>query len=207
MEWQRADDALRALGRVNDDTSRCKALEGDVSELVPDPVLWTRDAYNDAIVNIFTRLNTAGRTLTRKEVRSWLKSNWNAAHTGNKSAAECFAELQEELKQRSIDIGMDDVVNAVSFLWSVRFNAGKLLANSDLLKGSVIRPMAIDLSGTWSVISEAMLEVINDVAERGFSFGTGGQYASVNACGGAMGLAFPERPLADGQSLVDTSKG
>jgi hypothetical protein len=36
--------------------------------------LWSREVYNDAIVNIFTRLNTAGRTLTREDITfAWLK--------------------------------------------------------------------------------------------------------------------------------------
>ncbi len=35
------------------------------------------DDYNEAIVNIFTRLNTAGRTLTREEITfAWLKMGW-----------------------------------------------------------------------------------------------------------------------------------
>ena len=41
-----------------------------------DKQVWTEDSYNDAIVNIFTRLNTAGRTLTRgnhaRVVEGWL---------------------------------------------------------------------------------------------------------------------------------------
>ncbi|HJT36730.1 MAG TPA: DUF262 domain-containing protein [Pirellulales bacterium] len=152
-------------------------------ELVPfDSVLWTREAYNDAIVNIFTRLNTAGRTLTREEITfAWLKSNWNAAQTGGRTAAECFDELRDELKSRELEIGMDELVNAISFFWSASFNDGKLLANSDLLKGSIIRPMAVDLSGTWSIIRESMIEVIDVVDEHGFAFGPAGQYASVNA--------------------------
>jgi hypothetical protein len=152
-------------------------------ELVPfDADLWSRDEYNDAIVNIFTRLNTAGRTLTREEITfAWLKANWNPALTGNLSAAECFEALRDELRARALDVGMDDVVNGVSFLWSVGFNDGKLLSNSDLLKGGVIRPMATDLSKSWAVVCEAVLEVTDTVRERDFLFGPAGQYASVNA--------------------------
>lgn len=152
-------------------------------ELVPfDQTLWERDAYNDAIVNIFTRLNTAGRTLTREEITfAWLKSNWDEAQTESKSATKCFQELLDELKERGLKIEMDELVNAVSFLWSVRFNDGKLLANSDLLKGAVIRPMAADLSANWRVVRNACLEVIEVVQERGFAFGPSGQFSSMNA--------------------------
>lgn len=183
VEKQQIEVLLEPLGELMTTLRDVKLAKVTYLELVPfDPVLWTREAYNDAIVNIFTRLNTAGRTLTREEITfAWLKSNWNAAQTGSKSAAECFEELREELMTRGLGVGMDDVVNAVSFLWSVRFNEGKLLANSDLLKGSVIRPMAVDLSGSWSVIRESMLDVMDVVAEREFAFGAAGQYASVNA--------------------------
>ena len=147
-------------------------------ELVPfDAVLWSRESYNDAIVNIFTRLNTAGRTLTREEITfAWLKSNWNATETGMKSAAECFEDLRGELKARGLDIEMDDLVNAVSFLWSVRFNDGQLLANSDLLKGTIIRPMAVDLSHSWSIIRDSLLEVMDILEEHTLTFGPGGQF-------------------------------
>jgi len=92
-------------------------------ELVPfDSALWTRETYNDAIVNIFTRLNTAGRTLTREDITfAWLKSNWDDGATGGKTAGACFEELLAELVSRGLGIVMDDLVSAVSFLWSVRY--------------------------------------------------------------------------------------
>ena len=47
------------------------ALQIESFELTPE---WNKDDYSDAIVNIFTRLNTAGRTLTREEITlAWLK--------------------------------------------------------------------------------------------------------------------------------------
>lgn len=177
------DFLLEPLGEFMTTLRDVKLSKVTYLELLPfDGMLWTRDAYNDAIVNIFTRLNTAGRTLTREEITfAWLKSNWDASLTDDKSAAECFEELRDELKTRGLDVGMDDVVNAVSYLWSVRFNDGKLLSNSDLLKGSVIRPMAVDLSNSWSVVKESILDVMDVVDERGIAYGSAGQFASVNA--------------------------
>src|SRR3954468_22246940 len=85
-----------------------------------DKLVWTEDTYNDAIVNIFTRLNTAGRTLTREEITlAWLKVGWEPAATGGKTAGECFEELLTELVDRGLSIEMDSLVGAVSFIWSV----------------------------------------------------------------------------------------
>ena len=56
-----------------------------------DKHIWTEDTYNDAIVNIFTRLNTAGRTLTREEITlAWLKVGWEPDATGARPPASAF---------------------------------------------------------------------------------------------------------------------
>jgi hypothetical protein len=152
-------------------------------ELVPfDPDIWTEVSYNDAIVNIFTRLNTAGRTLTREEITfAWLKVGWNRAETNGKTAGDCFKELLEELKKRDLEIEMDNLVNAVSFIWSVCYNEGKILANSDLLRGDAIRPMVSELAKHWSDIQRALLKGIDEVKNRGLEYGPAGQYSSLNA--------------------------
>src|SRR5262249_13261846 len=102
-----------------------------------------RDVYNDAIVNIFTRLNTAGRTLTREDITfAWLKIGWDTAATGNKSAKACIENLSQQLEDLSLPLSVEDVISAVSFVWSTSFNNGKLLSNNDLMRGEAIRPMA-----------------------------------------------------------------
>lgn len=144
--------------------------------------VWTEDDYNDAIVNIFTRLNTAGRTLTREEITlAWLKVGWDQTKTTPKSAGECFHALLDELTTRDLSIEMDDLVNSISFLWSVRFNTGKLIDNRDLLKGGVIKPMASALSENWKTLSEAILKVTDVVATRALERGPSGQYVSLNS--------------------------
>ena len=128
-------------------------------ELLPfDKHIWTEDTYNDAIVNIFTRLNTAGRTLTREEITlAWLKVGWDQTATSGQSAGECFETLLGEVEARGVDIGMDDIVSAVSFIWAVCCNDGKPLANRDLLRGATIRPMASELAMRWGTIRRAVL--------------------------------------------------
>lgn len=144
--------------------------------------VWTEDDYNDAIVNIFTRLNTAGRTLTREEITlAWLKVGWDLTKTGSKTAGECFQALLNELATRELSIEMDDLVSAVSFLWGVRFNSGKLIDNRDLLKGGVIKPMASSLSESWKTISDAILSAMDIVKNRELERGASGQYVSLNS--------------------------
>ena len=144
--------------------------------------LWSEDSYNDAIVNIFTRLNTAGRTLTREEITlAWLKVGWDSTKTRNNSAGECFEELLAELSERNLAVHIDDLVGAVSFIWGVSLNNGKLIDNRDLLKGDVIRPMASDLSERWAPIVKAFIAGIEAVNTRQLEYGASGHYASLNA--------------------------
>ena len=152
-------------------------------ELLPfDNQIWTEDSYNDAIVNIFTRLNSAGRILTREEITlAWLKVGWDASKTGGKTAGECFLELQKEVKNRGLDIEMDSLVSAVSFIWSVSCNQGQLLANRDLLRGDKIRPMALELAKRWTDIHRAVLEGLDAVKSRELKYGTGDQFSSLNS--------------------------
>ena len=152
-------------------------------ELLPfDAHIWTEDSYNDAIVNIFTRLNTAGRTLTREEITlAWLKVGWDPTATGGKTAGECFQELLKALVDRQLKIEMDDLVSAVSFIWSVCCNQGQILANRDLLRGAIIRPMASELAKRWSDIRRALLAGLDAVNSRQLEYGSGGHYSSLNA--------------------------
>jgi hypothetical protein len=139
-----------------------------------------RDVYNDAIVNIFTRLNTAGRTLTREDITfAWLKIGWNIALTQNESAKVCFERLAQHLEELSLPISVEDVVSAVSFLWSVSFNSGKLLNNNDLVKGDAIRPMAANVSEHWELVVEAATRICAHGRDRGLRYRE--HYQSVNS--------------------------
>jgi hypothetical protein len=175
--------SLTPMGELMTTLRDVKLSKVTYLELVPfDKQLWTEDSYNDAIVNIFTRLNTAGRTLTREEITlAWLKVGWNAAATGGKSAGECFESLLGELSDRGLKIEMDDLVRAVSVVWAVTYNEGELLENSDLLKGQIIRPMATALAQDWERISRSILECADAVRGRDLEYGPGAQYASLNA--------------------------
>lgn len=152
-------------------------------ELRPyDQSLWTEDEYNEAIVNIFTRLNTAGRTLTREEITfAWLKVGWDNSLTGRKTAGDCFEQLLAYAQDSNLRIDMDDVVRAVSFLWACGYRDGNLLSDKDLLKGDTVRPMARDLSGVWSDVVDSLRLVVAAAKGRDLRYGQSGQYNSLNA--------------------------
>jgi len=142
--------------------------------------LGSREVYNDAIVNIFTRLNTAGRTLTREDITfAWLKIGWDTASTQGQSAKACIEALAQQLEELSVAISVEDVVSAISFAWSVTFNSGKLLNNDDLMRGDTIRPMAANVSENWGLVVEAATSICAIARDRELRFRE--QYQSVNA--------------------------
>jgi len=145
-----------------------------------EEALGTRESYNDAIVNIFTRLNTAGRTLTREDITfAWLKVGWNTSSTQNQSAKACIEQLAQDLDELSVPVTVEDVVSAVSFVWSVSFNSGKLLNNDDLMRGEAIRPMAANVSENWLLVKEAATKICEHAKDRRLRFRE--HYQSVNA--------------------------
>jgi Protein of unknown function DUF262/Protein of unknown function (DUF1524) len=139
-----------------------------------------REDYNDAIVNIFTRLNTAGRTLTREDITfAWLKIGWDTDATENESAKACIDKLAKQLNDQLLPLSVEDVISAVSFVWSTSFNAGGLLTNNDLMRGDAIRPMAAHVSKNWHLVVEAGIEISTHAKDRGLRFHE--HYQSVNA--------------------------
>ncbi len=128
---------------------------------------WTRDDYSDAIVNIFTRLNSAGRTLSREEITlAWLKVGWEQKLTDNKSAGECLDEIKEYFKDSGFEVEMDEIVRLISFIWAVEYNQGNLLDSKDLLKGAIIRSMASSLATSWLVLKPHIELAANVMKER-----------------------------------------
>lgn len=180
---QKRERVLQPMGELMTTLRDVKLSDVTFLELQPfDPQTWTRDTYNDAIVSIFTRLNTAGRTLTREEITfAWLKVGWQPQFTGGRSAVDCFSELREQLEKDGLDLDIDELVSAASFVWSVSDRGGMPLTNSDLLKGDVIRPMAKDLSRRWISIQESFSAGANFVVQRGLEYGPRGHFSSLYA--------------------------
>lgn len=140
------------------------ALQIESFELTPQ---WTKDDYSDAIVNIFTRLNTAGRTLTREEITlAWLKVGWVPAQTDGKTAGQCLEELKLALGDRGFYLETDEIVRLISFIWSVERRGGSLLDSRDLLRGEIVRPMASSVASTWKQLKAALELGADLVKER-----------------------------------------
>ena len=128
---------------------------------------WSKDDYSDAIVNIFTRLNTAGRTLTREEITlAWLKVGWIPAQTDRKPAGQCLEELKSALGDRGFRLETDEIVRLISFIWSVEYRAGNLLDSKDLLKGDIIRSMAASVASMWNRLMPRLEQGADLIKER-----------------------------------------
>jgi Protein of unknown function DUF262 len=140
---------------------------------------FTQDGYNDAIVNIFTRLNTAGRALTKQEITfAWIKTGWDKSRTADRTAGQCFDALCDALADEKVSLDIDTCVGMVSAMWSVMHRAGSLLTANDLLRGDQVRPMAQDLVMQWETISVSASDGASLVNDRGFRFGV--HYRSLN---------------------------
>jgi hypothetical protein len=113
------------------------------------------DRYNNAIVNIFTRLNTAGRVLTNQEIIfAWIKRNWLPDQTDGRNADECFRHLREQLVVRKLGLEMDDLVRGIAAVWSVLVHKGVVLGSRELLRGDIIEKMAPELAQRWRRLSD-----------------------------------------------------
>jgi hypothetical protein len=140
------------------------ALQIESFQLTPQ---WSKDDYSDAIVTIFTRLNTAGRTLTREEITlAWLKVGWVLSKTDGKTASECLNELKEYLVDRAFKVETDEIVRLISFVWAVDHREGNLLDSKDLLKGDVVRSMAAAVAGAWKALIPRIESASKLIEER-----------------------------------------
>jgi hypothetical protein len=140
------------------------ALQIESFKLTPQ---WNKDDYSDAIVNIFTRLNTAGRTLTREEITlAWLKVGWVPAQTDGKTAGQCLEELKSALGDCGFHLETDEIVRLISFIWSVEYRNGSLLDSKDLLKGEIVRSMAASVASAWNQLKPRLERGSDLINER-----------------------------------------
>jgi hypothetical protein len=181
VQGERLNGLTRPVGSLLLNLARVKRTRVTYLELAEfDSKIFTRETYNDAVVNIFTRLNSAGRVLTREDITfAWLKVGWNAALTGNRSAGKCFEDLRAQLKESKLDLLTEDLIAGVSFVWAIAHRKGLLLGSDDLLKGDAIRPMAVDLSQNWATLCEAVVNASAAIADHGLAYRE--HYQSLNS--------------------------
>lgn len=167
---ERMDEMTAVSGALLMALTRVKTTRVTFLELKQfDQRLFTRDAYDDAVVNIFTRLNTAGRTLTREDITfAWLKSKWENLHTGNRNASQCFEGLMEDLAGEKLVLSTEELISGVSYLWAAVHQDGRVLNNNDLLKGEKIKPMAAVLSKNWDLLTKSVVSVSKAINARGY---------------------------------------
>jgi hypothetical protein len=140
------------------------ALKIESFQLTPQ---WSKDDYSDAIVNIFTRLNTAGRTLTREEITlAWLKIGWLPSETGGMPAGQCLEQLRGSLADRGFQLDTDEIVRLISFIWAVEHRGGNLLDAKDLLKGDIVRSLAASTAKNWNGLTAAIEKGAELIKER-----------------------------------------
>ena len=72
-------------------------------------------------------------------------------HAEQKVPKHASMSLRRSWKTCRCPVSVEDVVSAISFVWSVSFNSGNLLNNDDLMKGEAIRPMAANISENWTL--------------------------------------------------------
>ena len=135
-----------------------------------------RHTYNNAIVNIFARLNSAGRSLSPQEITlAWLKLGWREASqaTANTDNAACETELVNLLSDlndreegtRGLQMTMDNLVDTLSMLWLVtKKRDGKItneqfvLGDDDLVNGDIIKSIGKETFQKWNLIKQTLHE-------------------------------------------------
>lgn len=154
----------------------------------PSPLLGDSDAYDDAIVQVFARLNTAGRALTRQEITfAWLKRKWPHERVGGRKASECFDELHELLKLRGVDLEIDQLVALTAAASSVLDGDGTPLERRELTNSSRLGALANCLGNRWCHSNPAedlglphrLVAVASALQQRGLAWGD--QVRSLNA--------------------------
>ena len=157
---------LRDVGEVGVRCLKIKLFESAYKGL--DEGLYTVDmnSYNDAIVNIFTRLNTAGRQLTREEITyAWLKRGWEG-NDGFPTAPEFVEAVRNKFERWGFE---DDlVIRYLAHAWSVHENDGHVIRERELLDGNTIKPMTKFISSNVNVILQATEELVGDINTKGY---------------------------------------
>jgi hypothetical protein len=118
------------------------------------------ESYNSAIINVFTRLNTAGERLTREEIAfSWIKRGWTTSEGPDQSAEKCFEDLRDTLKNLNVELTSDQLVRTISVIWAVLQREGALLRQEDYLGGNVTLKVAEFMHMNWQEISMSLIKV------------------------------------------------
>lgn len=136
--------------------------------------------YDDAVVNVFARLNSAGRTLTKQEITfAWIKRKWDLSATDGLRADQAYDQLQSDVHDLDMDLDLDQLVSLTSMLWAVFHGHGEVLKQADLLVGPKVEPLALGLSHDWRSLEAGIRDAIGLMNTRTLTWGK--QVRSLNA--------------------------
>ncbi len=146
---------LEIIGKIKANKILCQHLVS--YEQSPYKIKNEINIYNNAIVQIFTRLNSGGTPLTQQEITfAWIKKKWAEIDNARNVDKE-FENLKN--KSNCFIKTIDELVFTVSILWSVFFKEnGELLNDSDLLNGDIISKMAENIHSIWSSIEGSIID-------------------------------------------------
>lgn len=166
-----------------------KSTPVSLLEVTEKPSDLTAEQYQDAIVNIFSRLNTQGRALSQEDITfAWIKADWPKDHPAHGHVREEFDSLRKDLEVLGVDVSIDALVQAAATVWSVLDRtdgaAGAVLARADLVKGSVMRAVVRGVAARWSLpkgggIKGDFVWIAQRLHDRGLHLNE--QYLSYNA--------------------------
>ena len=126
------------------------------------------EQYDDAVVSIFTRLNTGGMRLTDQEVLfAWIKKKWDPLLTNHASADACFDQLQVRIKEESVDLDTDDLVRGVATIWSAIANDGVLLTERQFRRGADLGSVAPWMAQRWERIAQNAVATVQTLGAVG----------------------------------------
>jgi len=125
------------------------------------------EAYNDAIVSVFTRLNTGGVELAPEDIAfAWIKRGWNSGATPGPSAQQSFHELRKDLEKSYLAITNDQLVRLAAAIWAVLKNDGHIVTQADLMNGGLTAKLSRELRENWEVASVSLKHIADVLHEH-----------------------------------------
>lgn len=128
--------------------------------------------YMSSIVEIFARLNTAGRTLTKEDIIfAWLRQYWPGVD------ASC-ATIRESFSGYGSGVSAEDAIKIITHTWGIVARYGKLLTSEELRKPEVLQSMAAWCHLNINKIINATNCILRTSSENGVEYGI--NYRSIN---------------------------
>jgi hypothetical protein len=169
---------MTIIADVKDSTTITRLI---VKDFLSSGILDKR-LYNNAIVNIFARLNTAGRALTPQEITlAWLKVGWREASwagpdSANNECGEALTALLDELNDNIGSAGgllmsMDNLVDILSMFWCILTKdtakpEDTLLSDKDLVNGDIMQCIGKTTYENWDSIKQTLRECKDSFEHR-----------------------------------------